>query len=112
MAIAWKDYCNALTPLIQKFGAIHYPQDAIQKGYYYWKSKDQADLMDEINRAISFNQPMALIPAQDQSKRPDRKYWQADTYHQTEGFLETFLEKNKVSSVLELLDKEREKHRK
>lgn len=109
--IIWQAYNHALIPLIQRFGAIHYPKDTIQKGFFYWKSKELIDLQDEINRSIAFNVPLTLIPAQDESKRPDRHKWRPEVYHQSEGFLETFLKDNKVCTVLELLDKERERIR-
>ena len=109
--ISWQAYNHALIPLIQRFGAIHYPKDVIQKGFFYWKTKDEALLIDEINRAVAFNQPLELIPAVDNSKRPDRQSYIPDTRIITEGALDRFLEANNVTSVLELLDKEREKVR-
>lgn len=109
--ISWQAYNHALIPLIQRFGAIHYPKDVIQKGFFYWKSKDESLLLDEVNRAVAFNQPLELIPAVDNSKRPDRQSYIQETRIITEGALDRFLEANNVTSVLELLDKEREKIR-
>jgi len=109
--ISWQAYNHALIPLIQRFGAIHYPKDVIQKGFFYWKTKDEALLIDEINRAVAFNQPLELIPTVDNSKRPDRQSYTPETRVITEGALDRFLEANNVTSVLELLDKEREKVR-
>lgn len=109
--MTWNDYNVALTPLIQRFGAPHYPKDVIQKGFFYWKSKTKEDLIEEINRSISFNVPLEINPAQDKSKRPERHKWTPEEYHQTEGFLDNLLKANKVGSVLELVQKEREKIR-
>jgi len=109
--ISWQAYNHALIPLIQRFGAIHYPKDTIQKGFFYWKHKEQAHLIDEVNRSIAFSQPLELIPAVDHSKRPDRQSYTPETRIITEGALERLLEANNVTSVLELLDKEREKVR-
>lgn len=107
--ISWQAYNHALIPLIQRFGAIHYPKDVIQKGFFYWKTKDEALLLDEINRAIAFNQPLELVPAS--IPRPERSSYQPETYHQTDGFLDAMLEANGVTSVIELLEKQREKVR-
>lgn len=109
--ISWQNYNHAIIPLIQRFGAHHYPKETIQKGFYYWKSKDQAELLDEVNRAVAFNQPLELVKAVDQTKRPERTKWEPEEYNQTEGFLSEFLDVNQVSSVIELLDKERERIR-
>ncbi len=109
--ISWQSYNQTLIPLIQKFGAIHYSKETIQKGYFYWKSKNQADLLDEVNRSISFNQPFELVAVQDNSKRPERGKWSPDPCHITDGALDRILEANNVTSVLELLDKERERVR-
>lgn len=109
--MTWNDYNVALTPLIQRFGAPHYPKDVIQKGFFYWKSKNKEELIEEINRSISFNVPLELNPTQVQSKRPERTKWTPEQYHQTDGFLDSLLKANKVSSVIELVQKEREKIR-
>jgi len=109
--MTWLTYNQALIPLIQKFGAVHYPKDVIQKGYFYWKSKDQSELLNEINLAISFNQPLELVPSPDLTKRPERCQHTPEAFHQTERFLERFLELNNCTDLIDCLEKERLKVR-
>lgn len=109
--ISWNCYNTSLIPLIQKFGAIYYPKDVIQKGFFYWKSRNQSELIEEVNQAIAFNQPFDLIPVVDSTRLPERSKWTPEPCHITEGALERILEANNVTSVIELLDKERERVR-
>ena len=110
--MTWNEYHTTLIPLISKFGAIHYSKQDISDGFYYWKSRQVSELLDEINRSISFNQPMSLKNVSSNEKRPERTKWQPEIYHQTEGYLERFLKQNDSTSLVDLLNKERAKLRK
>lgn len=107
MCVNWIAYNQALIPLIQKFGAVTYSQNEIKQGYFFWKKRNLSDLIEQISLSISFNQPLELIKAVDQSKRPERSQWQPEEYEQSEGFLDNLLKSNNANSVMDLVDKYR-----
>lgn len=101
--MTWQQYNTLLIPLINKFGAYHYPKDVISKAFFHWKTQSEQSLIDLINQALASNIPLEL---ETKPKPPAHKlYIHDNSGHITDGFLDNFLAQNGVKSVVELINK-------
>ena len=100
--MTWNEYNTALVPLIKRFGAV-YSRDHISKSFYHWKSRPQSELIDFVNRCITFNQPDSL---EFKIKPPYHKPYEfVENCSITPGYYESLLAANGVTSIVDLIKK-------
>lgn len=104
--MTWQEYNTLLIPLIQKFGSYHYPADKIKSGYFHWKHKSKAELLSKVNDAISCGVALELVKVINNSSNPSRNIYKHDEINEiSDGFLESYLKQQGVSSVVDLINK-------
>lgn len=100
----WKEYTDAIQPLIKAFGAI-YSKDEITKGYYLWKSKPKQELITLVVNAIDKGQKLDLLKKPDPPKMPYHKQYVEDGEPVNYETLDKLKNEANVSSLWDLVVK-------
>ncbi len=104
----WQTYNITISPLIKRFGSFKYTTKYITNHFYYWKEKDQPELLDLVNQCISFNQELDLKPAtnKDTGINSTQSYIESmDNLKITDGYLSKLLADNDCKTLSELVKK-------
>jgi hypothetical protein len=108
----WQTYNTTISPLIKRFGSFKYTVKYITNHFFYWKEREQSELLDIVNQCISFNQELDLKPAtnKDTGINSTQSYIESmDNLQITDGYLQRLLKANNCSSLLELIQKQKDK---
>lgn len=104
----WNEYNIAIIPLIKRFGA--YDPQEIKTGYYYWKSKHQSELIENVDLAISIGTKLDLVkkPIIEYKVNIDTKNkWKEDLENRviTDGYMDKLINDSNCSSLVDLVFK-------
>lgn len=101
----WKEYCAGLDLLTKRFGA--YPKQEIEKGYRFWKNKEQNFFIEEIEMSLSTGARLQLDQPKLYRKPPYFQPFALEEKFITDDYLINLLKENEVESLLELVFKQK-----
>lgn len=101
--ITWEQYCACLRVLEKRFGKLS--QQETYDGFRYWKSKEQADLMVEVDLALQTGTKPDLSKPKTIKKPP---YYKPVDYEKriiSEDYMDKLIKQAGVKNLFELVQK-------